>query len=183
MSAKPSLLKSPATGCAPPACAHDGKFATDDVVTLNVPLPFENAIGMVPQPSPPTSAMSVRPSLLKSPDTGLAPLVCAHDGKFGTAWLDTSPNLPFPVANAIGIVPQPGPPTRATSLKPSPLKSPSTGCTPGCAAQPSNSLATAFSEKSRRFGEPAAPVTRPVVVSSRIQVAIVAGGACGDACR
>src|SRR3954451_9709056 len=100
MSPKPSLLKSPATGLAPLTCAQDGMFGTAELVTWNVPLPYENATGTEPQPDPPTKAMSPNPSLLKSPATGLAPLTCAHPGMFGTAEFVTW-NGPSPFEKAI----------------------------------------------------------------------------------
>src|SRR3954470_10338497 len=126
MSPKPSLLKSPATGAAPLTCAQPGMLDAAELVTWNVPLPYENATGTDPQPDPPTSAMSPKPSLLKSPATGLAPLTCAQDGMFATAELVTW-NVPLPYENATGTDPQPDPPTSAMSPTTSSFKSPDTG--------------------------------------------------------
>src|SRR3954463_5060659 len=114
MSPKPSLLKSPATGLAPLTCAHPGMFGTAELVTWNVPLPYENATGTEPQPDPPTSAMSPKPSLLKSPATGFAPLTCAPPGMCGPPALVTW-KVPLPYENATGTEPQPDPPTSAMS--------------------------------------------------------------------
>src|SRR4029077_4177771 len=82
--------RGPGGGPTPPR-----RQSTDEFVTRNVPLPNENPTGIDPQPAPPTSAMSASPSLLKSPDTGFAPLACAHPGKLPTDALVTR-NVPLP---------------------------------------------------------------------------------------
>jgi len=50
-------------------------------------LPSEYAIGMELHEPTPTHAMSSRPSLLKSPETGFAPGVDAKPGQFATVIL------------------------------------------------------------------------------------------------
>src|SRR4029079_17611573 len=65
ISPTPSPLKSP--GTAEAAVARPGKVPTDMLVTTKVPSPLEKATGMEVQLLPPVSAMSPRPSPLKSP--------------------------------------------------------------------------------------------------------------------
>ncbi len=52
---------------APPVVAHQANSGAWPLVTSKVPSPRENATGIVFHPAPPVSAMSVRPSPLKSP--------------------------------------------------------------------------------------------------------------------
>src|SRR4051794_41673814 len=77
-SARPSWLTSPATTLTPGAWAHQGTSVTASLVTRKVPLPRENATGMVVQPAPPVSRTSARPSRLTSPDTTCTPGACAQ---------------------------------------------------------------------------------------------------------
>ena len=82
MSSRPSPLKSPATAAVAPV-AQTGKSARYSFFRVNLPSPFEWAIGMDAQPLPPTSAMSSRPSPSKSPVTGLTVEPMLQPGKSG----------------------------------------------------------------------------------------------------
>src|SRR5262249_17930737 len=55
----PSPLKSPLSIFTPGVAAQVGKLATPALVIANVPLPFEAANGMLPQPAPPNATISV----------------------------------------------------------------------------------------------------------------------------
>src|SRR3954451_5941639 len=136
-SARPSWLTSPATTLTPGAWAHQGTSVTASLVTRKVPLPRENATGMVVQPGPPVSMRSARPSWLTSPATTLTPGAWAHQGTSVTASLVTRKG-PLPRENATGMVVQPAPPVSMTSARPSRLTSPDTTCTPGACAQIAN---------------------------------------------
>src|SRR5262249_54469191 len=136
-SVRPSPSKSPGTTWTPATLAQPPKSATGSgwLTTRNEPSPLENATGTDVQPAPPTSAMSVNPSLSKSPVTTCAPGAWAHPAKLAAALFDTA-NVPSPLAIATGIVDHPDPPTSATSVIPSRLKLPVTVCTPIHEAQP-----------------------------------------------
>src|SRR4051812_9419306 len=105
MSAKPSPLKSPLTALTLLWLAQLQKLALiPDNATLDTvkfPSPFENATGMLDQPAPPVSAISILPSPLKSPATGLAPLTVDHTGNCGTGWL-VIVKVPFAAAELPG---------------------------------------------------------------------------------
>src|ERR1700761_7249186 len=79
--------------------------------------------------------MASRPLSSKCPTTACTPLDAAHFGKSETGWLVTV-KLPSPLENANGTVLQPGPPTRAMLVRPSPAKSPRRARTPALADQP-----------------------------------------------
>src|SRR5688572_15835250 len=72
-SVRPSPLKSPGSTFAPGDADQVGKLKGLRLVTLKVPLPFDKATGRVVQPGTPVTAMSVRPSPLKSPGSTRAP--------------------------------------------------------------------------------------------------------------
>ena len=131
MSARSSSSKSPTIGLTPLALAQPAKLPASRLVTRQLPSPCAKAIGIVPQ-SPPRriSAMSERPSPSKSPTSGSTPLILAQAAKRPVLWL-VMRQLPSPRAKAIGIVPQ-SPLRRisATSERPSPSKSPTSGLTP-----------------------------------------------------
>src|SRR5437773_10151257 len=133
MSALRSPSKSPTTASSTHLDTSIVVKPTSRLVMLNVPSPFENATGRVLQPIPPISAMSVFPSLLKSP-TSFLPAEEAHAAKSPTNAFVTR-NVPSPFENATGSVFQPAPPTSAMSAYPSLLKSPTNALTPGCDAQ------------------------------------------------
>src|SRR5580693_792196 len=80
--------------------------------------------------------MSVRPLPLKSPVTTFTPGAVAQPANPGAGelWMV---QVPSPLAKAAGTVLQPGPPTRAMSVRPLP-KLPVTTFTPGAVAQPAN---------------------------------------------
>ena len=108
-------LKLPVTTFTPASVAQPPKSAAPELVTVQPPLPLANAIGTVFQPGPPTKAMSVRPLPLKLPVTTFTPASVAQPPKLGAASL-VIVQPPLPLANAIGIVFQPGPPTSAMSV-------------------------------------------------------------------
>jgi len=106
----------PVSALTPGVAAEVGnRVVTVSLVTLKVPSPFENATGMVFQPAPPTNAISVIPSPLKSPVTTVTPGVAAEVGNKVTASLVTL-KVPFPFENATAMVFQPAPPTNAISV-------------------------------------------------------------------
>src|SRR5436190_12449653 len=101
------------------------------LVMRQLPSPLAKATGIVFQPgSFRTNATSVCPSPLKSPVSTCTPLVAAQPAKSPMSLLVTR-QLPSPMAKATGIVVQPGyVGTNATSVRPSPLKSPVTTSVP-----------------------------------------------------
>src|SRR6185369_12369260 len=133
-SLRPSPLKSPTSGFAFKVAAQTPKLTIGAFVTLKVPLPLENATGMLPQPVGPVKATSVRPSPLKSPASGFALAVAAQTAKL-TIGAFVTLKVPSPLENATGMLPQPAGPVKATSVRPSPLKSPASGFALSVAAQ------------------------------------------------
>src|SRR5260221_3669726 len=116
MSVRPLPLKSPVTTCAPGAVAQLANPGAPSLWIVQEPSPLANATGTVFQPGPPTRAMSVRPLPLKSPVTTCAPGAVAQLANPGapSLWIVQEPS---PLANATGTVFQPGPPTRAMSVR------------------------------------------------------------------
>src|SRR5215510_3366230 len=92
----PSPLKSPTSGFALGVAAQTAKLTIGAFVTLKVPLPLENATGMLPQPEAPVNATSVRCSLLKSPTNGFAFGVAAQTAKLTIGALVTL-KVPLPL--------------------------------------------------------------------------------------
>src|SRR6185503_13208914 len=142
-SVRPSPLKSPASGFALAVAAQTAKLTIGAFVTLKVPLPLENATGMLPQPDGPVNATSVRPSPLKSPASGFALTVAAQTAKL-TIGAFVTLKVPSPLENATGMLPQPEAPVKATSLWRSPLKSPTSGLAFKVAAQTAKLTIGAF---------------------------------------
>src|SRR4030095_6312363 len=106
-------------------------------MVAKLPLPFEKATGASFQPAGHVSAMSVLPSPLKSPASALASGVGARDAKFWAPKLVTE-NVPFPFEKATGTLAQYVGPVSATSVLPSPLKSPTSFFAIGSDAQAAN---------------------------------------------
>jgi hypothetical protein len=120
------LLKSPLTAIAPFWVAHVPKAVveSDALYAFYVPSPFENAIGIVfhgtpGDENPPVHAMWSKPSLLKSPN----PLHARLPGPQREREVTISVEDPRTGSEAPG-------PVSATSLTPSPSKSPETIFTP-----------------------------------------------------
>src|SRR5215813_10525356 len=123
MSVRPSPLKSPVSRLTSRREDQAAKSPIKVFVTVKLPSPFENAIGSVFQPTGPVSATSVLPSPLKSPVSFTARRSDAQAAKSPTNELDTV-KPPLPLEKATGKVFQPAGPVSATSVLPSPLKSP-----------------------------------------------------------
>src|SRR6267154_2708121 len=90
---------------------------------------------------PGSSARSVRPSLLKSPETTRTPGACAQPPKSEYGWLVIR-KVPSPLEKATGIVYHQGmfgPGSRARRDRRSLLKSPEPTRTPGVCSQPPKS--------------------------------------------
>src|SRR5690348_5922926 len=88
MSVLPSWLKSPVNVFAVVLVAQNAKFPIptppppSTLVTLKLPSPLENAIGIVCQLVSPASPISVLPSWLKSPVNVFAAVLVAQNAKF-----------------------------------------------------------------------------------------------------
>src|SRR6516164_3932742 len=134
MSAFPSPLKSPTSLTTPGCAAQLAKLSNGLLVTRKVPSPLEKATGRVLHPAPPISAMSAFPSPLKSPTSLTTPGCAAQLAKLSNGLLVTR-KVPSPLEKATGRVFHQEAPISAMSAFPSPLKSPTSLTTPGCAAQ------------------------------------------------
>src|SRR6185503_4742410 len=171
-----SPLKSPTSGFAFKVAAQTAKLTIGAFVTLKVPLPLENATGMLPQPEGPVNATSVRPSPLKSPASGLAFKVAAQTAKL-TIDAFVTLKVPLPLENATGMLPQPDGPVNATSVRPSPLKSPASGFALTVAAQllklPTPMLVTANTPTAKHGLTPKTKSrTRPVAILNNCLITI-----------
>src|SRR5216683_2664475 len=135
MSALPSPLKSPTSALTPGRDAKVPNSPMIVLVTLKLPSPLEKATGTEIQPCPPVSAMSALPSPLKSPTSGVT---SGRDAKVPNCPMIVlvTLKLPSPLEKATGTDVQPCPPVSAMSALPSPLKSPTSGVTPGRDVQP-----------------------------------------------
>src|ERR1044072_8394843 len=139
MSSRPSPLKSPTTICAAWCAQSEAKLPTSALLIWKEPSPLENAIGIVCQFGSPRSAMSERPSPLKSPTRRAADDAAAQNMKLGAVpW--SKVNVPSPFENAILARVQLAPPIRAMSVRPSLLTSPVSLATFGVDAQLANVL-------------------------------------------
>ena len=112
-----------------PGCASSAKSGDGEFVTVKLPSLLEKAIGIVyhhGMSGPGSSAMSVRPSWLKSPATTLTPRPIAQLANDGLEVLVIR-NVPSQFENSTGMVVKYPAPVIAMSALPSWLKSPTTG--------------------------------------------------------
>src|ERR1700685_2645768 len=86
-------------------------------LTVKPPSPLLSSVGVLVQPGPPIKTKSVLPSPLKSPLIAFTPDVFAQVGSCGIQFQFSALKLPSPLLTSVGVLVQPGPPMKATSLR------------------------------------------------------------------